>query len=296
MEQDQQPMQGRVCLVTGATSGIGKATALGLARQQATVILVARSQAKGEATRQEIQTTSGNQNIDVLLADLSSQASIHQLAETVAERYPRVHVLVNNAGVFMLKRRETVDGLEMTFAVNCLAPFLLTRLLLDTLRASAPARIINVSSGAHTTAQIDWQDMQLQRRYGVWRAYAQSKLALLLCSYELARRLEGEAITVNCVHPGFVFTNMGMNNVGPRLQSLAKVVLARLGASPEKGARTSLYLATSPEVEHVTGRYFVDCRPTASSPRSYDEAAQQRLWEESSRLVHLPEALSSARK
>ena len=296
MDQDQPQMQGKVCIVTGATSGIGKATALGLARQQASVVLVARSQAKGEAARQEIQTATGNQHVDLLLADLSSQASIRQLASAITERYPHVHVLVNNAGVFMLKRRETVDGLEMTLAVNHLAPFLLTQLLLDHLRASAPARIVNVCSGAHTAGHINWQDLQLRQRYGVWRAYAQSKLAMLLCSYALVRRLEGEAITINCVHPGFVFTNMGMNNVGPRTQALAKPVLARLGASPEKGARTSLYLATSPEVDQVSGRYFVNCQPTASSPRSYDEDAQQRLWEESARLVQLSDMLSATKQ
>lgn len=293
MDKDQSPMQGKVCLVTGATSGIGKATALGLARQQANVILVARNQAKGEVTQQEIRSAAGNPAVDLLLADLSSQASIRHLAAAVAERYPQVHVLINNAGVFMLNRRETVDGLEMTFAVNHLAPFLLTQLLLDRLKASAPARIVNVSSGAHTSGRIDWQNLQLQQSYNVWRAYAQSKLAILLCSYELARRLEGTGVTVNCVHPGFVFTNMGMNNVGPRTQALAKVILARLGDSPEKGARTSLYVATSPEIEQVTGRYFVNCQPTASSQRSYVEAAQQRLWEESARLVRLPDILNA---
>jgi NAD(P)-dependent dehydrogenase (short-subunit alcohol dehydrogenase family) len=296
MEKDQPQMQGKVCIVTGATSGIGKATALGLARQQATVVLVVRNQAKGEAARQEIQSAASNQNVDLLLADLSSQASIRQLASAITERYPQVHVLINNAGVFMLKRRETVDGLETTFAVNHLAPFLLTQLLLDTLQASAPARIVNVCSDAHTSGHIHWQDIQLQQGYGVWRAYAQSKLAMLLCSYELARRLEGQAVTVNCVHPGFVFTNMGMNNVGPRTQSFAKAILGRLGSSPEKGARTSIYLATSPEVDQVSSRYFAKCKPTASSPRSYNEADQQRLWEESARLVHLSEALSAPKQ
>lgn len=289
MEQVQPQMQGRVCLVTGATSGIGKATALGLARQGARVILVARNQAKGEATRQEIQTVSGNSAVDLLLADLASQASVHQLAATVIERYPQLHVLVNNAGVFMLKRRETVDGLEMTFAVNHLAPFLLTQLLLDRLKASAPARVVNVCSGAHTSGKIDWQQLQLQKGYQVWQAYTQSKLAMLLCSYELARRLEGTGITVNCVHPGFVFTNMGMNNVGPRTQAVARFALARLGSSPERGAQTSLYVATSPEVERVTGRYFARCKPVRSSPGSYDEASQHRMWEESTRLVYLQE-------
>src|SRR5262249_53991883 len=143
-------------------------------------------------------------------------------------------------------RQETVDGLEMTFAVNHLAPFLLTTLLLEQLKAGAPARIVNVCSGAHTSGSIHWQDLQLEQHYGVWRAYTQSKLAMLLCSYELARRLEGKGVTINCAHPGFVATDMGMNNVGPRLQAVAKLVLGRLGASPEKGARTSLYLASSP--------------------------------------------------
>jgi NAD(P)-dependent dehydrogenase (short-subunit alcohol dehydrogenase family) len=288
MGNDQPSMQGKVCLVTGATSGIGKATALGLARQGARVILVARNPTKGEATQQELQTLSGNTAVDLLFADLSSQASVRELAAAVTEHYPQLHVLVNNAGVFMLKRRETVDGLEMTFAVNHLAPFLLTQLLLERLKASAPARIVNVCSGAHTSGRIDWQQSQLQHGYQVWRAYAQSKLAMLLCSYELARRLEGTGVTVNCVHPGFVFTNMGMNNVGPRTQAVARVILARLGASPERGAQTSLYVATSPAVERVTGCYFARCKPVRSSAGSYDEAAQRRMWEESARLVALP--------
>ncbi len=292
MEKDQYQMQGRVCLVTGATSGIGKATALGLARQHATVILVSRNQAKGEATQQEIQAASGHHDVELLVADLSSQTSIRQLAATIVDRYPQLHVLVNNAGVFMLKRRETVDGLEMTLAVNHLAPLLLTQLLLDRLKDNAPTRIVNVCSGAHTAGRIK-QELHVQKSYNVWQAYAQSKLAMLLCSYELARRLEGTGVTVNCVHPGFVFTNMGMNNVGPRTQAMARVALARLGTSPERGAQTSLYVATAPEIEQITGRYFVKCKPVPSSSQSYDEALQQRVWEESIRLVHLPEALIS---
>lgn len=292
MQNNQPRMQGKLCLITGATSGIGKATALGLAHQGATLIIVARNQAKGETVRQEIQAATGNQAVDVLLADLSSQVAVRQLAARVAASYSQLDVLVNNAGVFMLKRQETVDGLEMTLAVNHLAPFLLTQLLLDLLKASAPARIVNVCSGAHTSGRIDWQNLQLQKGYSVWRAYAQSKLAMLLCSYELARRLEGTGVTVNCVHPGFVFTNMGMNNVGPRTQAVARWILARLGTSPEQGAKTSLYASTSPEVEPLTGRYFVKCQPTSSSPQSYDEAAQHRIWEESARLVHMPDAPS----
>jgi NAD(P)-dependent dehydrogenase (short-subunit alcohol dehydrogenase family) len=282
-------MQGRVCLVTGATSRIGQATALGLAQQGATVVIVARNQAKGEVVRQHIQAASGNPAVDLLLADLSEQASVRQLAEACAARYAQLHVLINNAGVILLRRHETVDGVEMTLAVNSLAPFLLTQLLLDQLKAGAPARVVNVCSGAHTSGRIALNDLQLRRGYNIWRAYAQSKLALLMCSYELARRLAGTGITVNCVHPGFVGTNLGLSNVGPRLQALARSVLARLGASPERGAQTSLYVATSPAVAQITGKYFADCRAVPTAPRSYDEAMQRHLWEVSALLVRLPD-------
>ncbi len=288
IENNQDRMKGKFCLVTGATSGIGKATAMGLARQGANVVIVARNQARGEATLQEIRAATHNPRVELLLADLSSQDSVRQLAATFTQQYSNLHVLINNAGVFMLKWQETVDGLEMTFAVNHLAPFLLNNLLLEKLKASAPARIVNVCSNAHTSGRIDLDNLQLVKGYNVWRAYAQSKLAMLLCSYEQARRLEGSGITLNCAHPGFVFTNMGMNNIGPRMQALAKSILSRLGSSPEKGARTSLYLATSLEIEGINGKYFVKCIPIRSSPRSYDVAMQHRLWEESARLVNLP--------
>lgn len=281
-------MQGKICLVTGATSGIGKATALGLAQQGATVVIVGRSKEKGEAARREIQAASGNANVDLLLADLSSQDSVRQLAATFLERYEHLHVLINNAGVFLLKRHLTVDGLEMTFAVNHLAPFLLTHLLLDCLKANAPARIVNVCSGSHFSGRINPQDVQLESGYNVWRAYAQSKLALLLCSYKLARQLEGSGITLNCLNPGFVFTNMGMGNIGPKSQSVARAILSRLGSSPAQGAQTSLYLAMSPEVEHTTGKYFDKLILKQSSQSSYDQALQEFIWKESARLVNLP--------
>ena len=290
IENEQNRMEGKVCLVTGATSGIGKATAMGLAKQGATVVIVARNQARGEGSLQEIRAISGNPRVDLLLADLSSQASVQQLVTTFGAQYSHLHVLINNAGVFMLKRHETVDGLEMTFAVNHLAPFMLSHLLLDQLKASASARIVNVCSNAHTSGRIDLDNLQLAKGYNVWRAYAQSKLAMLLCSYELARRLAGTGITVNCAHPGFIFTNMGMSNVGPRTQAVARFILSRLGSSPEKGARTSLFLATSRDIEGINGKYFANCQPTQSSPRSLDETLQRRLWEESTRLVHLPTA------
>lgn len=287
MDEKYPSMQGKICLVTGATSGIGKATALGLARQQATVVIVARNQSKGEATRQEIQAVS-SQPVDLLLADLSSQADVRKLAATFSERYEHLHVLINNAGVFLLKRQVAVDGIEMDLAVNHLAPFLLTHLLLERLKASTPARIVNVNSGAHTSARgIDFANLQWERGYNVWQAYARSKLAALLCSYLLARKLTGNGITVNCLNPGFVATGIGMNNVGPRLQSIARAITSRLGSNPEQGARTSLYLALSPEVANVTGAYYDQLVAKRSSPVSYDEKLQQRMWDESMRLVGL---------
>lgn len=285
MQTENAQMQGRICLVTGATSGIGKATALGLAKMGATVILVARDAGRGEEARREIQAQSGNTSVDLLLADLSVQSSIRQLAETFQQRYAQLHVLINTAGVFMLRREETVDGLEMTFAVNALAPFLLTNLLLDQLKASAPARIINVNSDSHKSGDLQLDDLQTVKGYNVWRAYARSKLALLLCTYELARRLQGTGVTANSVHPGFVFTNMGMNNVGPTMQSVAKFILAHLGATPEEGAKTSLYLASSPDIENVSGKYFAKLAPRPSLPLSYDEALQRQVWEASAKLI-----------
>ncbi len=280
-------MQGKICLVTGANSGIGKATALGLAQLGATVVMVCRDRAKGEAAQSEIKAKSGNQAVDLLLADLSSQQSIRQLAQDFKQRYSQLHVLINNAGVFNLTRHETVDGLEMTFTVNQLAPFLLTNLLLDVIKASAPARIINVSSAAHEIGYIKLDDLQSKQHYRPMRAYGQSKLALLLFSYELARRLEGTGVTVNSLHPGFVTTNIGQGNISSFARTVTKSILSLLGVSPEEGARTSMYLASSPDVEGVTGKYFVKSIPKRSAPVSYDESLQQQVWEESAKLVQL---------
>ncbi len=281
-------MQGKVCMVTGANSGIGKATALGLAQIGATVVMVCRGRARGEAAQSEIKTKSGNNSIDLLLADLSSQQSIRQLVENFKQRYPQLHVLINNAGVFMLRRRVTVDGLEMTFAVNYLAPFLLTNLLLDVLKASTPARIVNVSSGAHEAGYINMDDLQAEKHYRPMRAYGQSKLALVLFTYEFARRLEGTGVTANCLHPGFVATNIGQGGLGLIGRTVANFIVSLLGISPEEGAKTSIYLASSPDVEGVTGKYFVKSMPKESAPISYDESLQRQLWEESAKLVNLP--------
>jgi NAD(P)-dependent dehydrogenase (short-subunit alcohol dehydrogenase family) len=280
-------MQGKICLVTGANSGIGKATALGLAQLGATVVMVCRHRAKGEAAQNEIRAKSGNNAVDLLLADLSSQQSIRQLVEVFKQRYSQLHVLINNAGVFNMTRHETVDGLEMTFAVNQLAPFLLTNLLLDVLKASAPARIVNVSSAAHEAGYIKLHDLQSEKHYRPMRTYGQSKLALVLFSYELARRLEGTRVTVNCLHPGFVVTNIGQGNIPPLARTAIRSILSLFGVSPEEGARTSIYLASSPNVEDVTGKYFVKSIPKRSVSISYDESLQSQLWEESAKLVQL---------
>ena len=281
-------MQGKVCIVTGANSGIGKATSLGLAQMGATVVMVCRERTKGEEAQNEIKTKSGNDAIDLLLADLSSQDSLRQLVENFLQHYTQLHVLVNNAGGVNLSRRVTVDGFEMTFSVNYLAPFLLTNLLLDKLKASAPARIVNVSSESHQSGYIKMDDLQLEKKYRLMRAYGQSKLALVLFTYELARRLQGAGVTANCLHPGFVATNIGQSGVGRVGRSIVKLIFSSLGISPEEGAKTSIYLASSPDIEGVTGKYFVKSIPVRSAPISYDESLQRQLWEESAKLVNLP--------
>src|SRR5256714_4167963 len=278
-------MHGKICMVTGANSGIGKATALALAQMDATVVMVCRDRARGEEARSEITTNSRNNAVDLLQADLSSQQSIRQLVETFQHHYPHLHVLINNAGAAFPGRRETVDGLEMTFAVNFLAPFLLTNLLLDMLKASAPARIVNVSSNSHEAGYIQMDDLQAEH-YKSMRAYGQSKLAVVLFTYELARRLQGTGVTANCLHPGFVATNLGQRDVGPAVRLLVKLI-GSFGASPQEGAKTSIYLASSPKGEGVTGKYFVKSIPNRSAAIAYDESLQRQLWEQSAKLVNL---------
>src|SRR5579863_10050278 len=259
-------MQGKICMVTGANSGIGKATALALAQMGATVVMVCRDRARGEEAKSEITTKSRNNAVDLLQADLSSQRSIRQLVENFQHHYTQLHVLINNAGAgaAFTGRRETVDGLEMTFAVNYLAPFLLTNLLLDVLKTSAPARIVNVSSNSHKAGYIQMDDLQEEQHYRSMRVYGQAKLAVVLFTYELARRLQGTGVTANCLHPGFVATQFGQSGAGPVFRLLVKVI-GSFGTSPQEGAKTSIYLASSPEVEGVTDKYFVKSLPRPSA-------------------------------
>ncbi|MBW2401294.1 MAG: SDR family oxidoreductase [Deltaproteobacteria bacterium] len=263
---------------------MGLATATGLARLGAHVILVSRDKLRGQASREQVREQSGSGRVDLLMADLQSPDEIEALALQVLDRYPALHVLVNNAGVVNLKREVTAAGLERTFAVNHLAYFQLTNLLLDRLRSSAPARIVNVSSHGHKFGSIDLDDLQTERKKYAWmRVYGASKLANILFTYELSRRLEGSGVTANCLHPGAVGTSLGKNN--GRLGRIVLPLLKPFFLSPEQGAQTSIYLASSPEVEGTSGRYYVKCRAVPSSPESHDEALARGLWDASERLV-----------
>jgi NAD(P)-dependent dehydrogenase (short-subunit alcohol dehydrogenase family) len=276
-------MKNKVCLITGATSGIGEVTALELARRGATVVGVGRNPQRCAASALRIEEQGGGK-VDFLLADFSSLQQVRKMAEQFLQQYDRLDVLINNAGVFMLSRKETVDGFEVTFAVNHLAHFLLTDLLLPRLRASAPSRIINVSSDAHVGGKIFLDDMDLKHGFSGWKAYAQSKLANVLFTYELARRLEGSGVTANALHPGFVATRFAHNN--GLLVNLSMRLIQRFGGKTvEQGAETPVYLASAPELERVSGKYFVEKQERRSAPVSYDLETAKRLWEISEQLV-----------
>lgn len=280
-------MDGKICLVTGATNGIGKETALALAQMGATVLITARDDTKGAAARDEIEQSSGNERVELFHADFTSLDETRRLASEVQEQHPHLHVLVNNAGAYNAQRSLTRDGFETTFGVNHLAYFLLTTLLLDQLKASAPARIVNVSSAAHARAKIDFDDLHGERKYAGMTAYGQSKLANVLFTYELARRLEGTGVTANAVHPGVVLTGFGRNSTG--LAGAAFAIYGIVGRpftlTPKQGAETSIYLASSPDVDGVTGKYFTKKASVETSPLSYDTDVAQRLWQVSEELV-----------
>jgi NAD(P)-dependent dehydrogenase (short-subunit alcohol dehydrogenase family) len=252
--------------------------------------MTSRDRAKGEAALADVRSRSGHQDVELMPVDFGSFASIRQLAADFKARHDRLDVLVNNAGAIMTSRSQTADGFETTFGVNHLGYFLLTNLLLDTVKGSAPARIVNVSSNAHTRREMDFDDLNSsQGRYSAMTTYARSKLANVLFTYELARRLEGTGVTANCLHPGVVRTGFGKNNAGlVRVAFQAFQIVARPWLlAPERGAATSIYLASSPEVEGITGKYFADCRETPSSPASHDEESQRRLWDVSEELCGL---------
>jgi retinol dehydrogenase-12 len=289
MSENNKPLEGKICMVTGATSGIGAVTARALAQKGARVIIVARNVNRCENTVAEIIQTTGNHAVEYMLADLSSHDEIHNLVRVYQDKYERLDVLVNNAGGFFMSRLESIDGIEMTFALNHLNYFLLTNLLIETIKASAPARIINVSSAAHQNASIDFDDLQDKHNYSSWQAYGQSKLANILFTYELARRLEGTGVTVNALHPGFVATNFGANNAG-FLGTLVRRFMNLFSIDVETGAQTSIYLAASAEVEGVTGKYFVKQQAVASSEISYDQTTAKRLWEISEEMTGVRES------
>ncbi len=276
-------MNDKICLVTGANSGIGKVTAKVLAAGGATVILVCRNREKGEAARAEIVRETRNENTRLMIADFSDLNQIKRLAAEVRAKYSRLHTLVNNAGAYNGKRTLTVDGYETTFAVNHLGYFLLTVELIDLLKSSAPARIVNVASEAQRNSHIDFDDLNLENGYTGWKSYAQSKLANVLFTYQLARRLEGTGVTANCMHPGFVGTNI-FNNVRGVGGALVRLITPFM-RTPEKGADTIIWLASSPDVEGITGKYFIDRQERTSNRESYDSKIAERLWEVSEQLI-----------
>lgn len=280
-------LSGRVCLVTGGTAGIGKATAAALAGKGATVVIAARSEAKGAAVAEELRQQSGHAAVSYMRCDLASLDSIRRFAREFSERYPACHVLVNNAGVINKTRMLTADGFEGTFGVNHLGPFLLTNLLLGQLKAGAPARVVTVSSGAHVYPGLDFTDLQSERSYQPMKAYSLSKLANILFTYELARRLAGTGVTANCLHPGFVRTEIFGEPSKQLLARLFAAVAEPFVLTPEQGAETSVFLAADPAVEGVSGKYFVKRRPRRSSRRSYDLGLARRLWDVSAALTGL---------
>jgi NAD(P)-dependent dehydrogenase (short-subunit alcohol dehydrogenase family) len=284
-------MKGKVILITGATNGIGLEAARALGRSGARLAIVGRSAAKTEATAQMLRSETGA-DITPLIADLSRQTDIRALAADFKARFDRLDVLINNAGAYFNSKQMTADGFEMTFALNHLSYFLLTHLLLDVIKDSTPARIINVSSDAHRFGGINFDNLQGEQRFGGMIAYGQSKLENILFTYELARRLKGTGVTVNALHPGMVRTGFGKNN-GPILTAVMTVMQGITGISAEKGADTIVYLASSPDVSDVTGQYFVKRKAVKSSGVTYDTDSAARLWDISEALTGLNQTVKA---
>ena len=279
------PMTGRTVLITGGSGGIGRATALGLAAMGAHLAITGRDRGRTEDAAREIRAA-GSGQVDTFVADLSCQSQVRRLAGQVLQSLSRIDVLVNNAGGYWNTRHVTADGLERTFAINHLAPFLLTNLLLDRLKNSAPARVVTVSSNVQANGRIDFEDLQGERSYSGARAYNQSKLANVLFTYELARRLQATLVTANALHPGVVRTAFGTEDPGG-LQRLFIPFVRPFMKAPGRGAATSIHLVSAPDLEQVTGRYFATSKPRRSSRRSYDQAAAARLWQVSADLAGL---------
>ncbi len=281
-------MTGKVCVVTGSNSGIGKETALALAEMGATVVMVARNQERGQRALEEIVTRTGNHSVNLMICDMSSMASIRSFATELKKKYRHIDVLINNAGAEFVKRQVTAEGFEQTFAVDYLAPFLLTHELLELLKASAPSRIINVSSGLAKNGKIDFDDLQNEKNYKGMQAYSSAKLMLIMWTYELSSRLAGTGVTVNALMPGFVATNLGKNS-GSLRSSIMFSMVRPMQISAKKGAETSVYLASAEEVKDESGKCFSKKKEVKTCPASYDKEGQRRLWNETVRLLGLIE-------
>lgn len=286
MPQIDADLTGKTALITGATNGIGKAAAAALAAMGAEVVLVGRNRALTESTVAELKRATGNEKIDHLVADLSVQAEVRKLAADFLNSGRPLHILLNNAGAIFPTRSESIDGIEMTFALNHMGYFLLTELLLERLRQSAPARIVNVASAAHRAARhgIDFDDLECRRNYAPFGAYGQSKLANILFTRELARRIKGSGITVNCLHPGFVATRFAHANT---FFNIAMLLLRPFQRSIASGSRTSIYLCAAPEVADISGEYFADCKIAVPTQYGRDDAAAKKLWDISERMAGL---------
>lgn len=276
-------MRGKVCLITGATNGIGLETARCLAEKGATVVLVGRSPEKTEQVATELRRSTANQNIDILLADLSLMSQVRKLAEDFKSRYDRLDVLINNAGGIFARRQLTDEGIEHTFALNHLSYFLLTNQLLDILNDTAPARIINVSSEAHRPYSLDFDNLQGEKRYVSFGIYGRSKLMNILFSNALSRQLTGTGVTTNALEPGFVNSGFAKNN--NLFWKIGMFFMRPFTLSPQAGAQTSIYLAASTEVSQISGRYFSECRPRQPNNAALDIEAQERLWKISADLT-----------
>jgi NAD(P)-dependent dehydrogenase (short-subunit alcohol dehydrogenase family) len=287
---DAPDMTGKTVVITGANSGIGLETAVALARAGATTVITARDQVRGEKALETVRERSGHDDVGLVVFDLASLASTRAGATALLERCPRIDVLVNNAGLVLSKREETEDGFEATFAINHLGPFLLTQLLSERIKASAPARIVNVSSTAHKGARrgLDFDDLQSKRRYTGMSVYSKSKLANIYFTTELARRLAGSGVTANCLHPGTVVTGFARDGDATGVLAFGVQVIKPFVLTAEQGARTSIFLAASPEVADITGQYFVKSRSRRPSRAARDNAAARRLWDMSEQLVGLP--------